>query len=61
MYEPGALFFFFTSSVSWDTLTTFASHNLLVSYDVLARDAPLNAPAFSSAYLGTSGRGHSGG
>lgn len=45
----------------WDTLTTFASHNLFVSYDVLARVAPLKASAFSSAYLGTSGRGHSGG
>lgn len=60
MYEPGDCLFFFTSSV-FGIPSPLSLHTTFVSYDVLARVALLKASAFSSAYLGTSGRGHSGG
>lgn len=55
---------FFPSSLllfSWDTLTTFASHTISVSYDILARVAPLKATGLLFCIPGHLRAGTSGG
>lgn len=61
MYERGTSFLFFASSVSWDTLTTFASHTFSVSYDVLARVGLSNATGLLFCIPGHLQAGTSGG